>query len=184
MRRRDFIQGIVGSAATWPLAARAQQSAIPVIGYLSQGSAESDDVRLTGLRRGLAEAGHVEGRNVTIEYRGAANQNDRLPALAADLVQHRVAVIVTPGLVATLAAKAATSTVPIVFVTGIDPVQLGLVASLNRPGGNVTGYSVLRLEIEAKRLEVLHELLPATASVGFLQDPRSPTAELDERDVR
>jgi putative ABC transport system substrate-binding protein len=122
-------------------------------------------------------------RNVTIEYRWAANQIDRLPALAADLLQHRVAVIVTPGLVATLAAKAATSTVPIVFVTGIDPAQLGLVASLNRPGGNVTGYSVFRLEMDAKRLEVLHELLPATASVGFLQDPRSPTAELDTTEV-
>ena len=183
MRRRDFIQGIVGSAATWPLAARAQQSAIPVIGYLSQGSAESDDVRLTGLRRGLAEAGHVEGRNVTIEYRWAANQIDRLPALAADLLQHRVAVIVTPGPLSTFAAKAATTTVPIVFVTGIDPVQLGLVASLNRPGGNVTGYNVFRHELGAKRLETLHELLPGTASVGFLEDPRNPTAELETKEV-
>src|SRR6516164_9945508 len=183
MRRRAFIEGIAASAAAWPLAARAQQTAMPVTGYLSQGSAQSDDVRLAGLRRGLAEAGHVEGRNVTIEYRGATNQIDRLPALAADLLQHQAAVIVTPGPASTFAAMAATSTVPIVFVTGIDPVRLGLVASLNRPGGNVTGYSVFRLEIEAKRLEVLHELLPATASVGFLQDPRNPTAELDEREV-
>ena len=122
-------------------------------------------------------------RNVTIEYRWATNQIDRLPALAADLLQHRVAVIVTPGPASTFAAMAATSTVPIVFVTGIDPVRLGLVASLNRPGGNVTGYSVFRLETEAKRLEVLHELLPATASVGYLQDPRTPTAELATREL-
>ena len=183
MRRREIIALLGGAAAIWPLGAHAQQPAMPVVGYLSQGSAESDDVRLAGLRLGLAEAGHVEGRNVTIEYRWAANQNDRLPALAADLLQHRAAVIVTPGLISTLAAKAATSTVPIVFVSGIDPVQLGLVASLNRPGGNVTGYTLFRLEIEAKRLEVLHELLPASASVGFLQDPRNPTAELDTREV-
>src|SRR6516225_8927584 len=183
MRRREFITLLVSAAFAKPQVARAQQTIIPVVGYLSQGSAESDDVRLAGLRRGLAEAGHVEGRNVTIEYRWAANQIDRLPALAADLLQHRAAVIVTPGVISTLAAKAATSTVPIVFVSGIDPVQLGLVASLNRPGGNVTGYTLFRLEIEAKRLEVLHELLPASASVGFLQDPRNPTAELDTREV-
>jgi putative ABC transport system substrate-binding protein len=183
MRRRDVIRGIAGSAAAWSLAARAQQSTMPVIGYLSQGSAESDDVRLAGLRRGLAEAGHVEGRNVTIEYRWAANQIDQLPALAADLLQHRVAVIVTPGTLSTFAAKAATSTVPIVFVTGTDPVQLGLVGSLNQPGGNVTGYTVLRHDLSAKRLEMLHELLPGTASVGFLEDPRNPTAELETREL-
>ena len=183
MRRRDFIAAVIGSATEWPLATRAQQTAILVIGYLSQGSAESDDVRLTGLRRGLAEAGHVEGRNVTIEYRGAANQIDRLPALAADLLQHRVAVIVTPGPLSTFAAKAATSTVPIVFVTGIDPVQIGLVGSLNRPGGNVTGYNVFRPELDAKRLEMVHELLPGTASVGFLDDPRNPAAELETREL-
>jgi ABC-type uncharacterized transport system substrate-binding protein len=183
MRRRDVIRGIAGSAAAWSLAARAQQSTMPVIGYLSQGSAESDDVRLAGLRRGLAEAGHVEGRNVTIEYRWAANQIDQLPALVADLLQHRVAVIVTPGTLSTFAAKAATSTVPIVFVTGTDPVQLGLVGSLNQPGGNVTGYTVLRHDLSAKRLEMLHELLPGTASVGFLEDPRNPTAELETREL-
>jgi putative ABC transport system substrate-binding protein len=156
---------------------------MPVIGYLSEGSAESDDVRLAGLRRGLAEAGHVEGRNVTIEYRWAANQIDQLPALVADLLQHRVAVIVTPGTLSTFAAKAATSTVPIVFVTGTDPVQLGLVGSLNQPGGNVTGNTVLRHDLSAKRLEMLHELLPGTASVGFLEDPRNPTAELETREL-
>jgi putative tryptophan/tyrosine transport system substrate-binding protein len=182
MRRREFIVGLASMAAWWR-AARAQQTAIPVIGYLSQGSAESDDVRLAGLRRGLAEAGHVEGRNVTIEYRWAANQIDQLPALAADLLQHRVAVIVTPGTLSTFAAKAATSTVPIVFVTGTDPVQLGLVGSLNQPGGNVTGYNVLRHDLSAKRLEMLHELLPGTASVGFLEDPRNPTAELETREL-
>jgi putative ABC transport system substrate-binding protein len=183
MRRRDVIRGIAGSAAAWSLAARAQQSTMPVIGYLSEGSAESDDVRLAGLRRGLAEAGHVEGRNVTIEYRWAANQIDQLPALVADLLQHRVAVIVTPGTLSTFAAKAATSTVPIVFVTGTDPVQLGLVGSLNQPGGNVTGNTVLRHDLSAKRLEMLHELLPGTASVGFLEDPRNPTAELETREL-
>ena len=120
---------------------------------------------------------------MTIEYRWAANQIDRLPALAADLLQHRVAVIVTPGPLSTFAAKAETTTVPIVFVTGIDPVQLGLVASLNRPGGNVTGYNVFRHELGAKRLETLHELLPGTASVGFLEDPRNPTAELETKEV-
>jgi putative tryptophan/tyrosine transport system substrate-binding protein len=183
MKRREFIGLIAGVAFARPQVAHAQQTGIPVIGYLSQGSAESDDVRLTGLRQGLAEAGHVEGRNVTIEYRWAANQIDRLPALAADLLEHRVAVIVTPGSLSTIAAKAATSTVPIVFVTGVDPVQFGLVASLNRPGGNVTGYNVFRHELGAKRLEVLHELLPATASVGFLEDPRDPAAELETREV-
>jgi len=183
MRRREFIALLASVAFAKLQVARAQQTVIPVVGYLSQGSAESDDVRLAGLRRGLAEAGHVEGRNVTIEYLGAANQIDRLPALAADLLQHRADVIITPGLVSTFAAMAATSTVPIVFVTGVDPVRLGLVASLNRPGGNVTGYALFRLEIEAKRLEVLHELLPATASVGFLQDPRTPIAELDTREL-
>ena len=183
MRRREFIALLASVAFAKLQVARAQQTVIPVVGYLSQGSAESDDVRLAGLRRGLAEAGHVEGRNVTIEYLGAANQIDRLPALAADLLQHRADVIITPGLVSTFAAMAATSTVPIVFVTVVDPVRLGLVASLNRPGGNVTGYALFRLEIEAKRLEVLHELLPATASVGFLQDPRTPIAELDTREL-
>ena len=183
MRRREFMALLTSVAFARPQVARAQQTVIPVVGYLGQGSSESDDVRLAGLRRGLAEAGHVEGRNVTIEYRWATNQIDRLPALAADLLQHRVAVIVTPGPASTFAAMAATSTVPIVFVTGIDPVRLGLVASLNRPGGNVTGYSVFRLETEAKRLEVLHELLPATASVGYLQDPRTPTAELATREL-
>src|SRR6516164_3859285 len=178
MKRREFIALLASVAFANPQVVRAQQTVIPVVGYLSQGSAESDDVRLAGLRRGLAEAGHVEGRNVTIEYRGAANQNDRLPALAADLLQHRVAVIVTPGLVATLSAKAATSTVPIVFVTGIDPVRLGLVASLNRPGGNITGYSVLRLEIEAKRIQMLHAVTEGEIDSAFASLAQTRTGAL------
>src|SRR5215831_12111489 len=136
IRRRRFVTLLGGAVAAWPLAAGAQQAAIPVIGYLNLGSPESDASRLTGLRRGLSESGYVEGRNFVIEYRWAGNQPDRLPALAADLVRLQVTVIVTAGLLPALAAKAATTNIPIVFLVGADPVQLGLVASLNRPGGN------------------------------------------------
>jgi putative ABC transport system substrate-binding protein len=157
---------------------------MPVVGYLNNGSPEADASRLTGLRRGLNQSGYVEGRNLVIEYRWAGNQADRLPALAADLVQLRVAVIVTPGLVATLAAKAATTSIPIVFLVGNDPVQLGLVASLNRPGGNLTGFNILIGELGAKGLALLHELVPGIATIGFLANPNNPAVfELITRDV-
>jgi putative tryptophan/tyrosine transport system substrate-binding protein len=182
IRRRDFV-ALLGGAAAWPLAASAQQAALPVVGYLNFGSPESDASRLSGLRRGLNQSGYVEGRNLVIEYRWAGNQADRLPALTADLVQLRVAVIVTPGLVATLAAKAATTSIPIVFSVGTDPVQLGLVASLNRPGGNLTGFNNVTNELGAKGLALLHELVPGTETIGFLENPNNLTFELMTRDV-
>jgi putative ABC transport system substrate-binding protein len=183
MKRREFITLLGGTAAAWLLGVRAQQAAMPVIGYLNNGSPESDVPRLTGLRRGLNQTGYIEGRNLVIEYRWTGNQADRLPALATDLVQLRVAVIVSPGLVATLAAKAATTSIPIVFGVGADPVQLGLVASLNRPGGNLTGFSNVSNELGAKGLALLHELVPGTATIGFLENPNNPTFELTTRDV-
>ena len=181
--RREFI-ALLGGATAWPLAVRAQQSAIPVIGYLNLGSPESDAFRLTGLRRGLHQAGYVEeGRNFVIEYRWAANQADRLPALAADLVQLRMRVIVAAGVLPALAAKAATTSIPIVFSIAADPVQLGLVASLNRPGGNLTGVNALVGEFGAKTLSLLHELVPSAATVGFLENPNNPIFQLTTRDV-
>jgi putative ABC transport system substrate-binding protein len=183
MRRREFITLLGGGAVAWPLAARAQQPAMPVIGYLNNGSPESDASRLTGLRRGLNEIGYVEGRNFVVEYRWAGNQADRLPALAADLVQLRVTVIVAAGLLPALAAKAATTSIPIVFNVAADPVQLGLVASLNRPGGNLTGTNSLIGELGAKGLAVLHELMPSIATIGFLENPNNPVSGLMRRDV-
>jgi putative ABC transport system substrate-binding protein len=175
MRRRDFIT-LAGGVAVWPLAARAQQSAKLVVGFLGTSSPTGDAFRVAGVRRGLEDGGYVEGKNVAIEYRHAEDRYDRLPAMAADLVSRGVNVIVTSGGASALAAKAATRTIPIVFSTGYDPVMAGLVASLNRPGGNLTGSTTLEGELEQKRLEMLHELVPAAAVVGFLINPNVPGA--------
>jgi putative tryptophan/tyrosine transport system substrate-binding protein len=175
MRRRDFIALIGGAAAAWPVAARAQQSAMPVIGYLGSSSFERSAGRsLLNFKRGLAETGYIEDRNVTVEYRWADDQYERLPALAAELVKRRVAVLVAAGSPAALPAKAATTVVPTVFMVGSDPVELGLVASLNRPGGNLTGVAYLNAEVAPKRLELLHQFVPASKSIALLVNPANP----------
>jgi ABC-type uncharacterized transport system substrate-binding protein len=183
MRRRDFIKAITASAA-WPLAARAQQKSLPVIGFMSSRSPEDSQSVLTGFRKGLSEGGIVEGKDAVIDFRWARGDVGRLPALATDLVRDRVAVIVAAGAAPTaLAAKAATSTIPIVFVSG-DPVKEGLVASLNRPGGNATGFYNLATELEAKQLGLLHELFPGATLFGALLDPRFPSAERQTAGLR
>jgi putative ABC transport system substrate-binding protein len=185
MRRREFILAVGGAAAAWSSAARAQQPAMPLIGYLSSRSPDDTRHLLAAFLRGLNEAGYVEGQNVAIEYRWALGQYDRLPALAAELVRRPVTVLTTTGgEPAALAAKAATSTIPIVFLIGGDPVALGLAASYNRPGGNATGMNILAPSLEAKRLGLLHELVPQAATIGVLLNPKFQPADSQLRDLQ
>jgi putative ABC transport system substrate-binding protein len=177
VRRRESIGSLIGTAVAWPLAGRAQQMAMPVIGYLNTRAPNEDAHLLAAFRQGLTETGYVDGRNVTIEYRWAEGRNDRLPALAADLVRHGVSVIAANSQAA-VAAKAATTTIPIVFVTSADPVQVGFVASLGRPGGNLTGVTSLDMELGPKRLQLMHELLPKAETIAALINPTFPGSDI------
>ena len=182
MRRRQFIT-LLGGTAAWPLAARAQQAVMPTIGFLNGASPEGYALYASAWRQGLMEAGYLDGQNVTIEYRWAEGHYERLAALAADLVRRRASVIAATSTPACLAAKTATSTIPIVFTTGGDPVQLGLVASLNQPGGNVTGVAFFNAELGSKQAGLLHELIPAAAHVGLLVNPNFPATDAQTKDV-
>jgi putative tryptophan/tyrosine transport system substrate-binding protein len=183
VRRREFIAALGGAAATWPVAARAQQPAVPVVGFLHPSSADVSGNRLRGFRVGLKETGFVEGENVAIQYRWGENQIDRLPALAAELVRQGVAVIVAGTTDVAIAARAATTTIPIVFIAGENPVTLGLVGSLARPSGNLTGINFFVTELAAKRLEFLRELVPGISRIAVLVDPAMKSAESTLRDV-
>jgi len=181
MRRRNFI-ALLGGGAAWPLAARAQLQATPVVGFLGGQTPELFTSRLHAFREGLSRSGYIEGRNVAIEYRWAQGKDDRLPALAADLVRQPVAVIATSSTSSAIAAKASTSTIPIVFVVSSDPVRLGLVQSLNQPGGNATGSTNQGVDVAPKRLELLHELLPAAKVMALLIHPANPGVESEMKD--
>jgi putative ABC transport system substrate-binding protein len=184
MRRREFI-ALVGATAVWPLAARAQAPPMPVVGVLFSDSPYIRTSRIAAFRKGLGEEGFVEGGNIAVEYRWAEAQNDRLPALAGDLVRQQVSVIASVGgIPSALAAQAATSTIPTVFLVGVDPVEAGLVASLNRPGGNLTGIATLNVELGPKRLELLHELVPKAKDIALLVNPTNPNAEIQTRDLQ
>jgi putative ABC transport system substrate-binding protein len=184
MRRRDFITLLGATAATWPLATRAQQTAMTQIGFLGSGTPEGYRHFAAAFRRGLNETGYVEGQNIAVEYRWAEGQYERLPTLAADLVRHQVALIVASGGPAARAAKASTTTIPIVFVVGVDPAVIGLVTSINQPGGNATGVSVIARELDAKRLELLHELLPTATVIAVLLNPANPSYGVLSGDIK
>jgi putative tryptophan/tyrosine transport system substrate-binding protein len=183
MRRREFISLLGGAAAAWPLSARAQQSPMPVVGFLNGATATGWAPFVAAFRQGLNETGYIEGKNVAIEYRFAEGEYDRLPAMAADLVHRRVSVIAATTTPAALAAKAATTTVPVVFTTTGDPVQMGLVASLSRPGGNITGVTRLNVEIAPKLLELMHELVPTATRIVLLVNPTGPNAETLSKEI-